>query len=121
MEARLLKGKEVAAMLGVSASFAYLLMKRGDIPTVRIGTAVRVGWRTWNSTSATKRPKARQHPARLSVNLCKPRDRLLSWRDDSLSLSVTIQLKYMYLKSRIAQAPKFIPPDWTPHSHRKEA
>jgi excisionase family DNA binding protein len=42
MEARLLKGKEVAAMLGVSASFAYLLMKRGDIPTVRIGTAVRV-------------------------------------------------------------------------------
>lgn len=42
MDARLLKGKEVAAMLGVSASFAYLLMKRGDIPTVRIGTAVRV-------------------------------------------------------------------------------
>ena len=42
METRLLKGKEVAAMLGVSASFAYLLMKRGDIPTVRIGTAVRV-------------------------------------------------------------------------------
>lgn len=29
-------------MLGVSSSYAYLLMKRGDIPTVRIGTAVRV-------------------------------------------------------------------------------
>jgi len=42
MEARLLKGKEVASMLGVSTSFAYLLMKRGDIPTVRIGSAVRV-------------------------------------------------------------------------------
>lgn len=42
MEAKLLKGKEVATMLGVSISFAYLLMKRGDIPTVRIGTAVRV-------------------------------------------------------------------------------
>jgi excisionase family DNA binding protein len=42
MDVRLLKGKEVAAMLGVSNSFAYLLMKRGDIPTVRIGSAVRV-------------------------------------------------------------------------------
>lgn len=42
MDVRLLKGKEVAAMLGVSNSFAYLLMKRGDIPTVRLGSAVRV-------------------------------------------------------------------------------
>jgi excisionase family DNA binding protein len=42
MEVRLLKGKEIATMLGVSTSFAYLLMKRGDIPTVRIGSAVRV-------------------------------------------------------------------------------
>jgi len=42
MEERLLKGKEVAEKLGVSSSFAYLLMKRGDIPTVRMGTAVRV-------------------------------------------------------------------------------
>ncbi|NCP15916.1 helix-turn-helix domain-containing protein [bacterium] len=42
MEVRLLKGKEVAAMLGVSTSFAYLLMKRGDIPIVRMGSAVRV-------------------------------------------------------------------------------
>lgn len=42
MEEKLLKGKEVADKLGVSSSFAYLLMKRGDIPTVRIGTAVRV-------------------------------------------------------------------------------
>jgi excisionase family DNA binding protein len=42
MEVRLLKGKEVAEMLGVSNSFAYLLMKRGDIPTIQIGSAVRV-------------------------------------------------------------------------------
>ncbi len=42
MEDQLLKSEEVARILHVSRSFAYLLMKRGDIPTVRIGTAVRV-------------------------------------------------------------------------------
>jgi putative molybdopterin biosynthesis protein len=41
-EEPLLKSEEVAQKLHVSRSFAYLLMKRGDIPTVRIGTAVRV-------------------------------------------------------------------------------
>jgi putative molybdopterin biosynthesis protein len=41
-EEHLLKSEEVARKLHVSRSFAYLLMKRGDIPTVRIGTAVRV-------------------------------------------------------------------------------
>ena len=41
-EEHLLKSEEVAHRLHVSRSFAYLLMKRGDIPTVRIGTAVRV-------------------------------------------------------------------------------
>ena len=42
MDEQLLKSEEVAHILHVSRSFAYLLMKRGDIPTVRIGTAVRV-------------------------------------------------------------------------------
>lgn len=42
MEEQLLKSEEVARILHVSRSFAYLLMKRGDIPTVRIGSAVRV-------------------------------------------------------------------------------
>ena len=42
MEGHLLKSDEVAKFLQVSRSFAYLLMKRGDIPTVRIGNAVRV-------------------------------------------------------------------------------
>jgi excisionase family DNA binding protein len=42
MEEHLLKSDEVAKILQVSRSFAYLLMKRGDIPTVRIGSAVRV-------------------------------------------------------------------------------
>jgi excisionase family DNA binding protein len=42
MEARLLKSDEVAETLQISRSMAYALMKRGDIPTVRIGTSVRV-------------------------------------------------------------------------------
>jgi excisionase family DNA binding protein len=42
MEEQLLKSDEVAEILHVSRSFAYLLMKRGDIPSVHIGTAVRV-------------------------------------------------------------------------------
>jgi excisionase family DNA binding protein len=42
MEARLLKSDEVAETLQVSRSMAYALMKRGDIPTVHIGTSVRV-------------------------------------------------------------------------------
>jgi len=42
MEEQLLKSEEVARILHVSRSFAYLLMKRGDIPTVRVGNAIRV-------------------------------------------------------------------------------
>ena len=42
MEPRLLKTDEVADILQVSRSFAYQLMKRGEIPSVRIGNAVRV-------------------------------------------------------------------------------
>jgi len=42
MQQPLLKSDEVAKILHVSRSFAYLLMKRGDIPVVRVGTAVRV-------------------------------------------------------------------------------
>jgi len=42
MDEKLLKGREVAEKLGISPAYAYLLMKRGDIPTLRIGTAVRV-------------------------------------------------------------------------------
>jgi excisionase family DNA binding protein len=42
MEPRLLKTDEVADILQVSRSFAYQLMQRGEIPSVRIGNAVRV-------------------------------------------------------------------------------
>jgi excisionase family DNA binding protein len=42
MEENLLKGGEVAEILHISLSFAYTLMRRGDIPTVRFGNAVRV-------------------------------------------------------------------------------
>jgi excisionase family DNA binding protein len=42
MELRLLKSDEVAEILKISRAMAYKLMQRGEIPTIRIGTAVRV-------------------------------------------------------------------------------
>ena len=39
---RLLKAQEIAKKLGVSKTLAYQLMQKGEIPTVRIGSAVRV-------------------------------------------------------------------------------
>lgn len=39
---QLLKSDEVAKILQVSRSFAYQLMQRGEIPSVRIGNTVRV-------------------------------------------------------------------------------
>ena len=42
MEGNLLKVGEIAKILHISLSFAYTLMRRGDIRTVRIGNAVRV-------------------------------------------------------------------------------
>jgi excisionase family DNA binding protein len=38
----LLTGDEIAKILNVSRSFAYLLMKSGQIPTVRLGRSCRV-------------------------------------------------------------------------------
>ena len=42
MEESLLRSDEVAEILKVSVSMAYTLMRRGDIPTVRISPSVRV-------------------------------------------------------------------------------
>jgi len=42
MEDRLLKPEEVAEILQVSKPFAYVLLKRGEIPVLRIGNLVRV-------------------------------------------------------------------------------
>ena len=39
---KLLKGNEVARLLNVSRSFAYLLMQSGHITTVRLGRSIRV-------------------------------------------------------------------------------
>ncbi len=39
---KLLKAKEVADILQVSRSMAYRMMQRGEIPTIRVGSAVRV-------------------------------------------------------------------------------
>jgi len=38
----LLRGGEVAKVLGVSRAMAYRLMQRGELPVVRIGSCVRV-------------------------------------------------------------------------------
>ena len=40
--ARLLRANEVAQRLCISRSLAYQLMQRGEIPTVRFGSSVRV-------------------------------------------------------------------------------
>ena len=42
MGERLLKPAEVAEILQVSKALAYNLLKRGEIPTVRFGSTVRV-------------------------------------------------------------------------------
>ena len=38
----LLKGDDVARILNISRSMAYQLIQRGEIPSVRLGRAVRV-------------------------------------------------------------------------------
>ena len=38
----LLKGDQVARILNISRSYAFLLMRRGDIPTIKLGRSVRV-------------------------------------------------------------------------------
>jgi len=38
----LLKAEEVAKLLNISRAFSYLLMQSGQIPTVKLGRAVRV-------------------------------------------------------------------------------
>jgi len=39
---RLLKASEVAEMLNIGLSFAYKLMREGEIPSIKLGRAVRV-------------------------------------------------------------------------------
>lgn len=38
----LLQANDVARILNISRSLAYRILKQGEIPTIRIGTAVRV-------------------------------------------------------------------------------
>jgi excisionase family DNA binding protein len=42
MRVRLLRAEEVADFLQVSVSFVYALIERGELPSVRLGRAVRV-------------------------------------------------------------------------------
>jgi excisionase family DNA binding protein len=39
---KLLKGSDIAQILGISRALAYRLMSQGQIPTVRFGRVVRV-------------------------------------------------------------------------------
>ena len=41
---QLLTGDEVAKILRISRAYAYRLMQRGTIPTVRLGRSVRVSY-----------------------------------------------------------------------------
>jgi len=41
-EERLLKAEDLASILNISLGFAYQLMKRGELPTIHLGRAVRV-------------------------------------------------------------------------------
>jgi excisionase family DNA binding protein len=63
MEEHLLDSLKVAEILHVSRSFAYLLMKRGDLPTVRIGNAIRVRATDLESFISEKELKKRTAPA----------------------------------------------------------
>ncbi len=42
MTTKLLKAEDVASILGCSKSFVYQLIRTGQMPAVRLGTAVRV-------------------------------------------------------------------------------
>lgn len=50
----LLNSDQVAKILGTSKSFAYTLMRRGEIPVVRLGRAVRVRPEDLNDFIKTK-------------------------------------------------------------------
>ncbi len=51
---QLLKGSDVARILNVSRAFAYRLMAQGEVPTVRLGRAVRVRPRDLTRFIATR-------------------------------------------------------------------
>ncbi len=57
---KLLKSSDIARLLNISKSFAYLLMQSGELPTVKLGKSVRVRpsdleqYIKWNISSRTK-------------------------------------------------------------------
>jgi excisionase family DNA binding protein len=58
----LLRISEAAEAVGLAKSSLYLLIRRGEIPTVRIGKAVRISTddlRSWVETRRTRMPEAR--------------------------------------------------------------
>ena len=58
---RLFKPEEVASILSISRSYAYTLLKTGELPAVRLGRSVRVrpkDLENYISTNVTRRNQA---------------------------------------------------------------
>lgn len=66
MGERLLKPSDAAEILQVSKAHAYVLMKRGEIPSVRIGKIVRV---RLEDLERYIKEKAAQNEARFSLRV----------------------------------------------------
>jgi excisionase family DNA binding protein len=58
IETCLLKTNDVARLLNISRAFAYQLMRQGEIPTVKIGNAVRVPKKVTRSPAPSVSPTA---------------------------------------------------------------
>ncbi len=58
MISKLLRGEEVAEILNISKAFAYRLMAEGQIPTIKMGRAVRVRPEELDRFIQESRPKS---------------------------------------------------------------
>ena len=58
MDRELLRVEEVALVLGVGRSTVFVMIRRHELPVIRIGRLVRVPRSTWD-TQATDRPSSR--------------------------------------------------------------
>ncbi len=116
METRLLKSEEVAAILQVSKAHAYVLMKRGEIPSVRIGKIVRVRPEDLERYIKEKAAQMKTPSAFGCARSDRKKDSLLLSGDPKIRTLIRYNLlsSYQHLTSRIAQASPLVPPVWTP-------
>jgi excisionase family DNA binding protein len=64
MHDRLLDSRQIAVILCISRSYAYLLMRNGTLPTVRMGRVVRVRERDMDRYLQTVGPPPRERATR---------------------------------------------------------